>query len=300
GDGPYRTDGTAAGTVKVSSLNPAARLQNTGNLASFNNGVVFSGNNAGMQGLFSAADPTQTGTLLRMFAAEPGRFLAIGSTLFFVADDGATGAELWRLVVTPDVPPPGPGPNPTPTNNAPTLVVSSTPSTAAVRRAIVGRSGIKISRLLGAARPRDGRATSDDPGSRRGVALTQLSNQGGRWQFRLGNGAWRTVRSGSLSTRRSLLLRDGDSLRFVGTGGRVRMQYAAWDQTTGRAGGFASTAVRGGSTAFSTARRTYSLGTVRPAATAGVGLAAAVEAADRKSALSAAAIDLAWTTAVDD
>ncbi|MGL5095727.1 MAG: ELWxxDGT repeat protein, partial [Planctomycetia bacterium] len=120
GDGPYRTDGTAAGTVKVSSLNPAARLQNTGNLASFNNGVVFSGNNAGMQGLFSAADPTQTGTLLRMFAAEPGRFLAIGSTLFFVADDGATGAELWRLVVTPDVPPPGPGPNPTPTNNAPT------------------------------------------------------------------------------------------------------------------------------------------------------------------------------------
>ncbi|MGL4460591.1 MAG: hypothetical protein ACRC1K_00405, partial [Planctomycetia bacterium] len=89
----------------------------------------------------------------------------------------------------------------------------------------------------------------------------------------------------------------------LGTGGRVRMQYAAWDQTTGRAGGFASTAVRGGSTAFSTARRTYSLGTVRPAgaAAADVGLAAAWQQASRKTvALTPAAVDLVWSIDAGD
>ncbi|MGL5095518.1 MAG: hypothetical protein ACRDD1_08020, partial [Planctomycetia bacterium] len=174
--------------------------------------------------------------------------------------------------------------------SAPSFNPSRTPSAKRVERLVQGSNGIRIGTLLGS---RNGRAVG------RGVALTQLQNRGGRWQTRLTGGRWRTVRSGSLSTRRALLLREGDGLRFVGSGGRVNMQYLAWNQGLGRAGGFANAVRRGGQTPFSRRGQAFNFGDVGRGRSAAAANSAATESTSRKAAaLSALAVD-AFLAATD-
>ena len=94
--------------------------------------------------------------------------------------------------------------------------------------------------------------TDVDAGAVEGIAIFDLSNSNGTWQYDIGTG-WINV--GSVSVASSLLLRDTDSLRFVPNAdwnGTELMSFAAWDQTSGAAGTKVDTSTYGGSTAFST------------------------------------------------
>ncbi|MFN6998191.1 MAG: hypothetical protein ACK4PH_28730, partial [Aquincola tertiaricarbonis] len=89
-----------------------------------------------------------------------------------------------------------------------------------------------------------------------GIALTGgTAGSGGSWQYSLDGGAtWQAV--GSVSEGDALLLRDADLLRFMPDGrqgGTARLDYRAWDGSTGSAGQHADARLGGGSSAFSSA-----------------------------------------------
>lgn len=98
-----------------------------------------------------------------------------------------------------------------------------------------------------------GRTTDSDPGALLGLAVTATTNGTGYWQYYLSGGTtWQDV--GPVSNSSSLLLRDTDSIRFVPDGRdetTASITFRAWDQTSGNAGDKVSTAVNGGTTAFS-------------------------------------------------
>ena len=94
--------------------------------------------------------------------------------------------------------------------------------------------------------------TDVDAGAVEGIAIFNLSNSNGTWEYDTGSG-WTAV--GSVSVANSLLLRDTDRLRFVPNAnwnGTELFSFAAWDQTSGTAGTKVDTSVFGGTTAFST------------------------------------------------
>ncbi|MGL5096041.1 MAG: hypothetical protein ACRDD1_10650, partial [Planctomycetia bacterium] len=142
-------------------------------------------------------------------------------------------------------------------------------ATGLLTRAAGGRSFV-----VGRARP----LATDTAGAQRGIAMTQVRvSGGGAMEYRIGNGRWRKMPR--LSASRALLLKAGDRIRYTGAG-RVQMQYAAWDQTSGLAGQQISAAGRGGNTAFS-ARQARAMigGAKRSVETAAVLSATAVDAA---------------------
>ncbi|MGL4464506.1 MAG: hypothetical protein ACRC1K_20330 [Planctomycetia bacterium] len=161
-------------------------------------------------------------------------------------------------------------------------------ATGLLTRAAGGRSFV-----VGRARP----LATDTAGAQRGIAMTQVRvSGGGAMEYRIGNGRWRKMPR--LSASRALLLKAGDRIRYTGAG-RVQMQYAAWDQTSGLAGQQISAAGRGGNTAFSArqARATVG-GAKRSVETAGLGLSAALAETTVPKAtaavLSAKAVDAAF------
>lgn len=94
----YKTDGTAAGTVQVNGVsNPAS-------LTSINGLLAFTGSDSNGLGLWLTDGTAQGTTLLRYFTA-PGiavdDLTKVESTLYFAADDGINGTELWRSDLTP-------------------------------------------------------------------------------------------------------------------------------------------------------------------------------------------------------
>ncbi|MFO0983034.1 MAG: ELWxxDGT repeat protein [Planctomycetota bacterium] len=99
----WASDGTEAGTVLVKDILP-------GLVGSMPQGLVFTG--VGQRVVFAAFDPisgmelwesdgTSAGTkLVRDLAAgasssNPKNIVVIGSSIFFSADDGSIGRELW-------------------------------------------------------------------------------------------------------------------------------------------------------------------------------------------------------------
>jgi hypothetical protein len=101
----------------------------------------------------------------------------------------------------------------------------------------------------------------------RGLAITGTTGNG-TWQYKIGSlGTWSNI-SGVTSTNALLLLGDcadtryqpGTRLRYIPIGPETSsLTFHAWDGTTGTNGGFASTTVNGGTTAFSTASTTVSM-----------------------------------------
>ncbi len=136
----------------------------------------------------------------------------------------------------------------TPVNDAPTLS-STDVSLVDINEDLTNPSGTAVSALL--------TGVSDvDAGALLGMAILLVESLDGAWQYRLsGSTTWISLSDVSSATAR--LLPSTARVRFVPTAnfnGTRRMLFAAWDQTTGVAGGVANLAEPvsfGGTTAFS-------------------------------------------------
>ena len=101
-----------------------------------------------------------------------------------------------------------------------------------------------------------------DAGALQGVAITQVDNTNGAWQYTTDGGAsWNNLAPVSPSTARLLAVNANTRLRFVPNtlfNGPVDpgVAFLAWDQTSGAAGGTGDASSTGGSTAFSVASET--------------------------------------------
>ncbi|MCA9093791.1 MAG: hypothetical protein KDA68_09915 [Planctomycetaceae bacterium] len=166
-----------------------------------------------------------------------------GSTPFSVATDSAL------LVV----------------NTAPVLDTDGTPilSTILTNSPDASNTGDLIQDIIASMAPNGG-ITDVDPKAEQGIAITSANQLNGRWQFSLDNGSsWTDYGTGNIN--RWLLLASDDStrLRFVPKPdfkGTARLNFIAWDQTSGTNGTFVDAGARGGSTAFSIATETTEIG----------------------------------------
>jgi PGF-CTERM protein len=138
-------------------------------------------------------------------------------------------------------------------NDAPTMS-TDTRSLTAIDEDDTGNDGTTVSSILGSAG-----TTSDAEGDTLGVAVTDVDDTDGTWEYSTDGGtSWQTVSSASPASDSALVLEADDHLRFVpnddysgSVSGSVTIR--AWDRTSGSPGDTdvdASTA--GGTTAFST------------------------------------------------
>jgi uncharacterized protein YkwD len=142
----------------------------------------------------------------------------------------------------------------TPVNDAPVLNVAGGFNLASVdRTGRIANSGTLVSTLLS-------NAVADvDANAQQGLAVVGLTGAGqGAWQYSLDGGkTWLNL--GVVSSASARLLRPTDRIRFVPNAiftGKVSLQFRAWDQSTGTAGGTANLLSRwgalvGSSTAYS-------------------------------------------------
>ncbi len=137
-------------------------------------------------------------------------------------------------------------------NDAPTLAAAS-PSLPSISEDDLASPGATVASLLG------GSVSDPDVSVGQGIAITSLASGNGRWQADTGSG-WFDV--GSVSAGSSLLLEDGDRVRFVPdaqNADSASFSFRAWDLSSGSAGSKVSTAANGGPSAFSTGSNTASI-----------------------------------------
>lgn len=121
--------------------------------------------------------------------------------------------------------------------------------------------GDRIADLLTAA------ITDPDGGAVEAIAVTQVDNTNGIWQYSTDGGSnWANfsgTTGSSVDISSAARLLDGDDLvRFVSDtdyNGTATFRFRAWDSSSGVAGGTADTSSNGGSTAFSSATDTASV-----------------------------------------
>jgi RNA polymerase sigma factor (sigma-70 family) len=101
----WKSDGTEAGTVLVKDINPGPRSSFPLYLTNVNGTLFFLADDGSHGFELWKSDGTEAGTVLvkdinpgRASAFPPGSksLVAIGNTLFFVANDGSQGSELWK------------------------------------------------------------------------------------------------------------------------------------------------------------------------------------------------------------
>src|SRR5262249_21905522 len=97
----WKSDGTAAGTVMVTAINPNGD-SNPAYLTNVNGTLFFSAND-GTDGVqLWKSDGTTTGTVMVTNVnsggggLKPVNLTTVGGTLYFTADDGTHGRELWK------------------------------------------------------------------------------------------------------------------------------------------------------------------------------------------------------------
>lgn len=135
-----------------------------------------------------------------------------------------------------------------PLNHAPRLLVSNVTMTP-ITEGHFNNAGDVISNLLH-------RAVADADGNACGMAVLQIPDAPGAWQYSLDGGrTWTTMSTWRVGYAR--LLGPSALVRFVpdsGYSGRITngFQFAAWDQSTGRSGDNAFLPRIGGQTAYST------------------------------------------------
>jgi ELWxxDGT repeat protein len=104
GEELWRTDGSAAGTWRVSTTNAL-------NLANINNVLYFAGQDEHGYELWRT-DGSEAGIVLVQDIApgfeqsRPRMLTEVGETLLFVANDQQSGPELWSMSLAPDTTPP--------------------------------------------------------------------------------------------------------------------------------------------------------------------------------------------------
>jgi VCBS repeat-containing protein len=156
------------------------------------------------------------------------------------------------------------------TNDAPVLSAAATPVLASVTEdagAPAGAVGTLVSSLVNLNPPPGGldNVTDADNGAITGIALTGVNSANGTWWYSTNGGSdWTAV--GAVSETSALLLAADTNTRLYFQGdsnfnGTVSdgVTFRAWDQTSGTAGTMESTAVSGGSSAFSSTTDTASI-----------------------------------------
>lgn len=99
----WRTDGTTAGTVLVSDINPGTASSRISGLTAVNGRLFFAATDGEHGVELWTSDGTAVGTRRLSDIAEgplsssPRELAAVGSLLFFSADDQETGREPWAL-----------------------------------------------------------------------------------------------------------------------------------------------------------------------------------------------------------
>ncbi|HBJ36065.1 MAG TPA: hypothetical protein DDZ51_15225, partial [Planctomycetaceae bacterium] len=139
------------------------------------------------------------------------------------------------------------------TNDAPVIDASATFTLNSINEDDINHSGQTVASIIASGGA--GGVTDQDSGSVQGIAITDLDDGNGSWQFSTDGGAnWTNV--GTVADDDALLLRESDLVRFVPngeTGATADFTFRVWDQTTGIAGTKVDSTINGGSTAFSTA-----------------------------------------------
>ena len=102
----WKSDGTEAGTVMVKDINPQAGFSSfPGFLTNFNGTLYFAANDGANGRELWKSNGTAAGTIMvkdidirgyPLGSSSPQRLTPIGNFLFFTADDGEHGRELWK------------------------------------------------------------------------------------------------------------------------------------------------------------------------------------------------------------
>ncbi len=108
----WKSDGTEAGTVRVKDINPSPGAGSSPRgLTVFNNALYFSASDGSTGVELWKTDGTEGGTvrvkdiapgvgsiggILEPLSSSPSGFTVFNNALYFSADDGATGIELWK------------------------------------------------------------------------------------------------------------------------------------------------------------------------------------------------------------
>ena len=109
----WKSDGTAAGTMLVKDINPGSADSNPKYLTNVNGTLFFSANDGARGNELWKSDGTVGGTMLVAdiqpgsgynyttmdfgpYSSDPKNLTAVNGTLFFSANDGQTGTELWK------------------------------------------------------------------------------------------------------------------------------------------------------------------------------------------------------------
>ena len=98
----WKSDGTATGTVMVTSLNAAGGGLGPANLTNVNGTLFFTANDGADGAQVWKSDGTLAGTVMvtslhpSSGMASPGNLTAVGSELFFTANTGAGGNQLYK------------------------------------------------------------------------------------------------------------------------------------------------------------------------------------------------------------
>ena len=102
----WKTDGTSSGTVLVKDIWPGPLSSNISGMTSFNGLLYFSANDGSHGNELWRSDGTSAGTYMLVnlyadtasftYSSSPTWLTVMGSKLYFAANDGVTGAELWQ------------------------------------------------------------------------------------------------------------------------------------------------------------------------------------------------------------
>jgi hypothetical protein len=134
-----------------------------------------------------------------------------------------------------------------PVNDAPQLSAYG-PELPGINEDNINNSGVLISSIIGSS------IVDPDPGALQGIAIFQMNQSNGRWEYSIDNGFnWSTI--SNISTESAWLLGAQDKIRFVPdqkAADSASFTYYAWDQTIGNHANAVAITSTGGITAFST------------------------------------------------
>lgn len=163
-----------------------------------------------------------------------------------------------------------------PSNTAPALNATASPQLSAEAEDAgvpVGAVGTLVSQLVDFATPAGqlDNVTDPDLAPQLGVAVTGADTVNGNWFYSTDNGTTWLALGAVSNTSARLLAADANTRIYFSAAANYNgsigsaLTIRAWDRTTGVNGGLASTAVNGGTSAFSTATDTIGL-TITPVA----------------------------------
>ncbi len=259
------TTGTGASTTIVDDIDPGTASSNPQFLTTSNGSLLFAATGPNGTQLWKTDGTSGTTIEIANVAAGavslfPSQLTDVQGLLFFTANDGTHGRELWTsdgltsdTIMVLDI-----RTDTATVNTAPILNVDQTPQLATIFANWTNNPGTLVSTLL--ASGAEGNPIYDpDPGAQQGIAVTNVDNTNGTWQYSTNGGSSWTPFGAVTETDAVLLAANaGTSVRFVPNanfGGDVPagITFRAWDQTSGTAGGTADTSTNGSSTAFSIA-----------------------------------------------